>query len=259
MLTTNKKYFYVSSLPRSGQTLLASLLHQNKEICFGPQSVAFQMIYELAQIKTYSPIYNNFPAAEAYDYAVFNVFNNFYEKFTDAKYVLDRAPWGIKYNRNLLSFFEDKPKFIIMYRPALECLASLIKVEKPNLDIPVYTRCKHLLNPGGAIHKGLQSIKEIIENKEDHIIIHYKDLIKDPTAVVRKVYDYIGIPFKGVRLTNLDQYEVKGVKYYDHKLDGIPHQGLHTIRTDKIEQIKYDIKEYIPQEIIDQYKNIDVL
>ena len=190
MLTTNKKFFYVSSVPKSGQTILASLLHQNKDICFAPRSMTLQMIWELARIKTYSPIYLNFPASEAFDYAVFNMFNNYYDKFTDAKYVLDRGPWGEPYNRNLLSFLEDKPKFIIIYRPILQSLAALMKIEKPNLDYSVYRRCKNLMNPGGDVHTSLISIQEIIKNKEDHIIIHYKDIVTDPISVVKKIYNY---------------------------------------------------------------------
>jgi len=74
-----------------------------------------------------------------------------------------------------------------------------------------------------------------------------------------KIYNYIGLEFKGVRTTNLDQYEVKGIKYNDVLLDGIPHQNLHTIRTDKIKARKYSYKDILPQNIIDQYKDADIL
>ena len=256
----DKKFFYVSSVPKSGQTILASLLHQNKDICFAPRSVVLQMMYDLAQIKTYSPVYLNFPAAKAFDYAVFKMFNNYYDEFTDAKYVLDRGPWGVPYNRNLLSFLEDKPKFIIIYRPILQSLAALMKVEKPNLNYSVYHRCRELMNPGGDVHFSLKSIKEIIKNKEDHIIIHYKDIVTDPIATVKKIYNYLGLKFKGVRTTNLDQYEVKGVKYYDKILDNTPHQNLHTFRKDKIHpNVEIDVEKYLPKDIIDLFKNSDVL
>ena len=256
----DKKFFYVSSVPKSGQTILASLLHQNKDICFAPRSITLQMLWELAQIKTYSILYRNFPAAEAFDYAVFNMFKNYYDKLTDAKYVLDRGPWAEPYNRNLLSFLEDKPKFIIIYRPILQSLAALMKVEKPNLSCSVYKRCMNLMSPGGDVHCSLKSIKEIIRNKEDHIIIHYKDIVTDPVATVKKIYNYLGLEFKGVRTTNLDQYEIKGIKYRDHLFDLIPHQNLHTLRTDKIDpNVEIDVEKHLPKDIIEMFKNSDVL
>tara|TARA_Y100000034_G_C6703557_1_gene310416 strand:- start:337 stop:687 length:351 start_codon:yes stop_codon:yes gene_type:complete len=116
------------------------------------------------------------------------------------------------------------------------------------------------MNPGGDVHCSLKSIKEIIKNKEDHIIIHYKDIVTDPIATVEKIYNYLGLEFKGVRTTNLDPYEVKGVKYYDKILDNTPHQNLHTFRTDKIHpNAEIDVEKYLPKDIIDLFKNSDVL
>ena len=251
------KFFYVSSLPRTGQTLLASLLHQNSNICFTPQSHVLACLGGFSQFKTYNSIYNNFKTPVAFDRAVHAFRNKYYKEFTDAKYILERGPWATPYNRNILASFEKKPKFIIIYRPILEALASLIKVEKPNLDLPVLTRCQHLLSPGGAFHQGLLSIQGSL--KEDHIIIHYKDIVSKPKDTVKRIYDYMGLDFKGIRTTNLDQYQVKGIKYNDVLLNGFPHQNLHTIRTAKIKARKYDYRDILPQSIIDQHWDSDIL
>ena len=251
------KFFYVSSLPRTGQTLLASLLHQNSNICFTPQSHVLACLGGFSQFKTHNSIYNNFKTPVALDRAVHAFRNKYYKEFTDAKYILERGPWATPYNRNILASFERKPKFIIIYRPILEALASLIKVEKPNLDWPVLKRCQHLLSPDGAFHQGLLSIQGSL--KEDHIIIHYKDIVSKPKDTVKRIYDYMGLDFKGIRTTNLDQYQVKGIKYNDVLLCGLPHQNLHTIRTAKIKARKYDYRDILPQSIIDQHWDSDIL
>ena len=41
--------------------------------------------------------------------------------------ILDRAPWGTPWNLDILKTIFKKRKFVILYRPPLECLASLIK------------------------------------------------------------------------------------------------------------------------------------
>ena len=253
----DKKFFYVSSLPRTGQTLLASLLHQNKNICFTPQSQVLACLYGFSEFKKNNSIYNNFKHEVAFDKSVYAFRNKYYNEFTDSQYILERGPWATPYNRGMLASFEKKPKFIIIYRPILEALASLIKVEKPNLNIPVLQRCQNLLSPGDAFHQGLLSIQGCL--KEDHIVIYYKDIVSKPKETVKKIYDYMGLKFRGIRTTNLDQYKIKGIKYNDVMLNGIPHQNLHTIRTDKIRAIEYDYKSILPDSIIDQYKGADIL
>ena len=52
-----------------------------------------------------------------------------------------------------------------------------MKVEKPNLPYSVYHRFNLSNEPLLAKkHCSFKSIKEIIKNKEDHIVIHYKDI-----------------------------------------------------------------------------------
>ena len=44
------------------------------------------------------------------------MFNNYYDEFTDAKYALDGVQWFEPYNRNLIPFFEDKPKYKLLMK-----------------------------------------------------------------------------------------------------------------------------------------------
>ena len=108
-----------------------------------------------------------------------------------------------------------------------------------------------------CFHQGLLSIQGSL--KEDHIIIHYKDIVSKPKDTVKRIYNYMGLDFKGIRTTNLDQYQVKGIKYNDVLLNGFPHQNLHTIRTAKIKARKYDYRDILPQSIIDQHWDSDIL
>ena len=48
---------------------------------------------------------------------------------------------------------------------------------------------------------------------------------------------------------NLDDYEIKGIKYRDVVLDDFPFQNRHTLKKDKIEEEKIDPKDYLPSEI----------
>ena len=249
-----KKYFFFTGMPRAGQTLLGVLLNQNKKICLTPESIVLEILHYLLLIKSNSPLYMNFKNEESFDNVVLNIFDNYYSNF-EAEYIIDRGPWGTPGNRLILDFLFKKPKFIILYRPVLECLASFIKIEKPE---SIEKRCDMLMGQHGAIGKSLWSIKNIIAD-EEHILIKYDDLIKDPIKEIKKIYSFLEIEFNSIDTTNLKQFSINGIEYNDVMIEGIPHQGLHTIKTEKIEKSKYKIEDYLPKEIIKKYSNCDII
>ena len=244
-----KEYFFLSGLPRSGNTLLGSIINQNPRFNLTANSILTDVIYQLDLIKNYS-IYKNFPDKNSFNNIIKNVFNNYYKGWK-AKYILDRAPWGTPGNLILLKSIIKKPKFIILYRPVLECLASFIKIQKPT---NIEGSCHELMSDNGIIEKNLFSIKNIIKEKEDHIIINYIDLIKKPLEQINKIYKFLNIDNFNHTFKNLNDFSVNNIKYDDTILN----MPLHKIRTDKIEINKYNIEDYLPSNIIKQYSNLDI-
>jgi hypothetical protein len=249
-----KKIYFLSGIPRAGNTLLASLLNQNKKITVTGNSIITEILYQLSLIKKIE-IFKNFPDHKSFDNVYNNVFNNYYKDWT-SNYVIDRSAWGTPGNLELLKKIIKKPKFIILYRPVLEALASFIKAKKPE---NIEAQCKIYIdiNEGrnGIIDRYLWSIENILKNKEDHIIIHYKDLIKDPIKEIKKIHTFLKIPFKMLSLQNFDQLNINNVSYDDSVLG----YEVHKIRTNKIEQVQYNIEEILPKHIIKKYSGLDVL
>jgi hypothetical protein len=244
-----KEYYFLTGLPRSGNTLLGSIINQNPKISLTANSILTDVIYQLSLIKNYR-IYKNFPDENSFDNIIKNVFNNYYKDWK-AKYVIDRAPWGTPGNLSLLKLIIKKPKFIILYRPVLECLASFIKIEKPT---NIGELCHQLMSDNGIIEKNLFSIKNIIKEKEDYIIINYLDLIKKPLDQINKIYKFLNIEnFKHV-FKNFNDFSANNIKYDDTVLNA----PLHKIRKNKIEINKYNIEDYLPYNIIKQYSNLDI-
>jgi hypothetical protein len=244
-----KKYYFLSSLPRAGNTLLGSIINQSASVKLTANTILTSVIYQLQLMKE-DEIYKNFPDKKSLDNIIKNVFNNYYQEW-NVDNIIDRGVWGTPCNLYFLKSIIKKPKFIILYRPVLDCLASFIKIEKP---INVEIRCHQLMSDEGMIGKSLWSIKNIIKEKEDYIIIHYKDFIKNPNKEIRTMFDYLEIPFTNFDLSNLKQFSVNNVDYND----SIYKAQLHNIRTDKIKLNKYNIKDYLPADIIKQYSNLDI-
>jgi hypothetical protein len=245
----NKNIFFLCGLPRSGNTLLGSIINQNSKLNVTANTILIDVVYSLHLLKE-NNIYKNFPDNKSLDNIIKNTFNNYYKNWK-ANFIIDRGPWGTPANLNVLKFIINKPKFIILYRPVLECLASFIKIENPK---NVEERCHELMNENGMIGKNLWSIKNILKNNEDFIIINYLNLIDNPKKQINKIYKFLKIKFFKHTFKNIDQFSVNNVKYDDSILNN----PLHTIRTDKINLNKYNIKDYLPEHIIEQYSNLDI-
>jgi hypothetical protein len=245
----NKNLFFLCGLPRSGNTLLSSIINQNPKINFTANTILTDVLYQLYLLKE-NIIYKNFPDNKSLENVIKNVFKNYYKDWK-ADFIIDRGPWGTPGNLNILKFIINKPRFIILYRPVLECLASFIKIEKPN---NIELRCHELMKIDGTIGKGLWSIKNIIKEKEAYIIINYLDLVKTPLNQIKKIYKFLNIDSFKHNIKDFNYFSVNGIKYDDSVLPST----LHIIRTDKIELNKYNIKDYLPANIIKQYSNLDI-
>lgn len=249
-----KEIYFLSGMPRAGNTLLGALINQNKEITVTANSILPEVLYKLSLIQE-TDIFKNFPDHQSFNNICNNVFNNYYKNW-EAKYIIDRSSWGTPGNLELLKKIIKKPKFIILYRPILEALASFIKAEKSK---DIEARCKVYMdiNEGryGIIDRYLWSIENILKNKEDHIVIHYKDLINDPIKEIKKIHEFLNIPFKKIELKNFNQFYANNIPYDDSVLD----HEFHKIRTDKVEQIQFNIEDILSEHIIKKYSGLDVL
>jgi hypothetical protein len=244
-----KEYYFLTGLPRSGNTLLGSIINQNPNLNLTANTILTDVLYQLYLIKDYQ-IYKNFPDEQSLNNVIKNVFNNYYKDWK-AKFIIDRGLWGTPVNLEILKSIIKKPKFIILYRPVLECLASFIKIEKP---INIELRCHELMDNNGMIGKSLWSIKNIIKEKEDYIIINYLDLINKPLDQTNKIYKFLNVDNFNHTFKNFNNFSVNNIEYDDSVLNA----PLHKIRTDKIKLNKYNVKDYLPANIIKQYSNLDI-
>ena len=69
-----KKYFFLCSLPRAGNTVLGSIVNSNKNIKMSPNSICPDIINNLKCKLKNSDIFENFPNHKSLD----NVIKKFY-------------------------------------------------------------------------------------------------------------------------------------------------------------------------------------
>jgi hypothetical protein len=246
-----KKFYFLCGMPRAGNTLLGSLINQNKNIEVTSNSIVPAILSELYKLKE-SLVFKNFPDHISFDNVYKNVFKNYYNSW-DKSVIIERAPWGLSGNLYLLKKIIKDPAFIILYRPVLKCLASFVNIHKPN-NIENY--CDELMNKEyGIVGKSLFSINNLINNKEKYTIIHYNDIVKNPTKEIKKIFSFINLKYKKININKINQFSANNV-YYD---DSVLSASLHKLKTNKIEKSNYSINKILPKQIIDKYSNLDIL
>jgi len=254
----NRKLFFLVGLPRSGNTLFASIMNQNPEIAATANSVTLEIMKNLFLVKT-TDTFQNFPDHKSLDNVLDNVFINYYQQWPQ-RIIIDRGPVMTKANFNVMQkHFKPGFKCIVLLRDLMEVFASYIKwyTENPNA-FPNRYGCKNdeekllmLMNNDGAIVKDLKAIKNSYNYPNICHFIRYNDMITDPEKVFKELYKFLKEPYYPHYFENLKQVNINDIEYDDTVVG----KNMHTIRP----TIKKETNNYIvPKSIRERYGHIKI-
>jgi len=255
----NKKIFFLAGFPRSGNTLLTSILNQNPDIGCTPNSIILEIMKNVFLLKT-EYVFLNYPDHKSLDNVLDAVYSAYYKDW-NFKYIINRGPAGTKGNLTLLKkHFKQEIKIIFLVRPLLEVLASWItwmnktpdSFVRKSIQNPTEA-CHFLMEDNGQIMTELKCMQNLVESENKHHVhfVDYKEIIEKPVAILKGIYKFLNIPSFEHRFTNLKQVKINGLGY-DDTLQG---KGMHTIKTKKLMKSTTDIN-ILPLEIIKQYGKI---
>ena len=255
----NKQIYFLCAMPRSGNTLFASIMNQNPELVVTANSITLEIMKDLFLLKK-TDVFQNFPDEQSLDNVLDEVYNLYYKNW-NYKTIIDRGPVCTPGNLKVIQKHFKKPvRCIVLVRNLLDVLASYIKwfETEPSSFIHKYG-CKNIeekltkiMNKEGAVAKELISIKYLLQHPEMAVFIKYDDLVENPEREIKKVYSFLKLPYYQHRFTDLDQITVNGISYND----GIVGKNMHTIRTDKIQKVDNYYKSMIPERFVKEYGHI---
>ena len=109
------------------------------------------------------------------------------------------------------------------------------------------------MSPTGLIARELNCMENLLKPKHRHHVhfVDYQEIVEKPTATLKGIYKFLGIPPFQHRFIDLDQVVMNGLGYDDTALG----KGMHTIKTKKLIKSKIDVN-ILPPEIIKQYGKI---
>jgi hypothetical protein len=262
-----KNYYFLAGFPRSGNTVLSSVLNQNPEIYCSPLSPIPDFLWNYEQVLQSSEnIKRNFNN-NIIDVGK-NIITSYYSNI-DKKTIIDREKnWATPTNLSLIKKYIDKnPKIIFTVRPIIEILTSFITLldEESYIDkemkncnwwVKEYltkndNRCEYLMRPGGQIDTTLLSLNEVLKlkNKNNFCIVEYDNLVEYPQETINKIYKFLEISTYKHDFNNI----VKIEDDFDNNLE-LP-KNLHTVRK-KINKISKDPEQVLSEYIINKYSNI---
>ena len=252
----NKQIYFLCAMPRSGNTLFASIMNQNPDLVVTPNSITLEIMKDLFLLKKIDT-FQNFPDEQSLNNVMDEVYNLYY-KYWNYKIIIDRGPICTPSNLKVMQkHFKQPIRCVVLVRDVLDVLASYIKwfENEPSAFINKYG-CKNidekltkLMNKEGAVAKELMSIQYLLHHPEMAVFIKYDDLAQNPEQEIRKVYNFLNLPYFPHKFINLDQLTVNGLQYND----GIVGKNMHTIRTEKVMKVENEYKKLIPERFVKDY------
>jgi len=254
----NKQLFFLVALPRSGNTLFASIMNQNPEIAATPNSITLEIMKDLFLLKN-TDVFQNYPDHRSLDNVLDIVYDTYYKDWPQI-IIIDRGPVTTSANLALMQKHFKRPfKCIVLLRDLMDVLASFMKwyTENPDAFVNKYN-CRNdeeklmmLMNKEGGIAKELEAIKNSFNYPDICHFVKYDDLVAQPEQEIRKVYQFMGLPYFNHRFENLQQVEVNGMKYDDT----IVGKNMHNIRS-VVRKVPNRYIDKIPESIRQKYGHI---
>lgn len=212
-------------MPRSGSTLFQSILNNNSNIYATATDGCLELLFGARANFTTSP---EFKAQDSE--LMKNAFLNFCNKGINGycesliedngkEYVILKSRgWGIY--RPFLESFYPNPKVICLVRDLRSVISSYEKIyrksqykhdpirdDSTSRGTTVHKRVDEWMNTSNTIGRAVERIFEITRQGYDDKILYvrYEDLCLNPENEMRKVYDYLELPYFEHDFDNIEQ------------------------------------------------------
>ena len=228
------KFHLITGLPRSGTTLLSTILNQNPRFEASISGPLARFTRAIIQESSAQGGYKYQCPPEKRKKLIDGLFNNYYDSLAKEVSFDTNRGWGL-----LLPIVKDlypDAKILMCVRDIGWILDSFEVLQRknpyeftnmfsPEENINVYTRCETLLNPSRTLGFAYNAAKQALagEHKKSIMIIEYNDLAKNPDSIIKAIYKFINEPYFNHNFNDV-------ASSYEQFDDDVQLPGLHTTR-----------------------------
>ena len=262
--------FLMAGLPRSGSTLLRSILNQNPTIYSGPISPSVELLYYTDKYFQESEMLLASPQPES----CYNILSNMMDLFYEPILKKEGKSKVIEFNRAIpnnierfRTYIKEDVRIVCPVRSIPEILASFISLIHRNSDkisfVDQYlidkgievnddNRCDYLMSDYGIVGQALFALAQSFRRNEQNLlkIVEYDDLVANTQQVMKEIYDFWGLENWEHSYENLEN------KYPENDLFQYNLEGMHTVgRT--IKKTCKKPEEVLSMSIIEKYSGME--
>ena len=233
--------YFLSSLHRSGSTLLASLLNQRPDVYASPTSNLCATMGAAAQTWEQNPTTKACGGEEDDIIRILRAIKN--ARYDTDKLVFDKSrSWVAPQIIKTMMKVQGDVKIVATVRPVAECLASFAKLIKPENITDFCKRdqlAENLFNTYEIMKAGYE------EYPNNFLFIEYDDLVNNPQVQLDRIADFVGLDSFVYDFDNIeDSKEIDEVW-------GI--ENLHKVRP-KLKKRKYSARHILGQSLWNFYQ-----
>ena len=258
----------MAGLPRSGSTLLSSILNQNPRFYSGPSSPVLGAMFAVEQDFMGNELYHGYPKPDQVREIIGNIPHHFYSDVQQPVVFDKNRAWTARVPY-IEGYIGEQAKILVPVRRIDEILTSILTMIHRNpfqegqqrvnfvdeqlikTDIPIndLNRCMYLLNDGGIVYESLNAIMMgFQQNVRDKMhFIDYNDLVDNPEKTLEDIYDFLGEDYY--------EHDFESISNI-HREDDLITYGLsdmHQVRS-KVKKTSPPPASILPEEIIDIYE-----
>lgn len=189
-----KQIVFLSGLPRTGSTLLTSILSQDPNTHVDGSSPLARILFG-AHRTCHAFAHEGLMRTNRIDFAdelLGEIPKMFYKNVKQNVIVEKDTAWGHD-PLDLIRFVSDEPRIVILLRPITEIVESFVHVKRVNGD---------LLPEKGLLQRGIDPFMDAIDNtayalanvSEKYLFVTYDQLITNPQSFLDQVCDFWQIP-----------------------------------------------------------------
>jgi len=224
-----KNIYFLSGLPRSGSTVLAGILNQHPDIHASSTSGLLDMLIGTLRAWVDSlSVKASTVDKEEQEKEIQRILRTICEEkyvHVDKPIILDKARgWASSTNiPSMAKILGRKPKIIATVRNIPDCVASMVRVARPN-NLGEFLNTSHLVNHIKEAYQVLNSGYQLAP--ECILFVEYDDLINDPVKELKRIHEFLELPdFDGYDFNNIDG---AGLQERDEEVWEV--KGLHDIK-----------------------------
>ena len=262
-----KSVYFLSGLPRSGNTLLSALLNQNPNIFVSATSPLFEHLYAIDQLS----LHHDYTKMAGFDTNVNSGLKEYAKGFyqhIDKPIVIDRnKEWGSPRSIVLShKYITDNPKIIFMVRDIPSILTSFISLieNDPNnyidrilKDLNIFphgsqtindVRCDWLMY--NQVNYLLMTLDKMLNMNVSVCLVEYDNLVSNTESELKRIYDFLELkPF------NHDFNNVIKLEKEDLEAVGLP-SNLHDVRS-KVKKVSCEPAFVLTEKTMQKYSNLE--